>query len=1193
MNILLIEDNEEYINLFQDTLEKSTLRYVLTVSRSFDEAKNLIENENFNILISAYILPDSGGEHINYLIESGLPVIVLTAYGCEKAEVHSVKKGVLNYISKSSDSLQNIPQIIQNCIREWENTFKKKEAELALKESRQKFKTIAEKAPFPIIIAGWDNTVLYSNQKANELFEISDDDLRQIKVTDYFYYDISNRKIIVEELENKGFIKDFELQMKTLKGRIFWAAMSANTVEFYDKKCNFIIIRDITELRNNRENLAQSETLFRSIIDSAKDFIFIKDSALRYIKVNKAMAQLFDIPVSKMLWKTDRDLFSPDQAKKIEEVDRRALAGQIVEENQDIEIKGETRSLNLIIMPLRDSNGLIVGLYGIVRDVTNRVKIEKALRKSEELLHLVTDNMIDLVIYLDENLSIIFASPSVKQELGWEISEIAGKELTSLIHEENADRFTNTVKRAVNDSVTRFKMEFRYKHKNGDTIWFESECSVFYEHNQFKGIIFGSRNIHKRKKTEEELKNRERILLGIAKTSQLLLSGKDFSELMDEILAILGESTGADRVSIFENMEIEKTGKTVTELKFEWVREAAFARKNTSSTVIIPDDLFSTRWKSLLEDGRTLGGKTGEFPKNERAILFLQGIKSFLATPIIINGSLWGIICFDSVTTEKIWSKGEEAAMRVAADNIATALARKRSETEFRKSEEKFKSSIENAPLAIYILSLEGKIIYGNKRSWQLFECKSRDVVGKKTAGHFWVDSGQFDKWLHSLQRKNVVADYETKLSNYGRTREFLALVSGVVINHMDSKAVLAVHDDISEKKLALDQRLNLERQVQSSQKLESLGVLAGGIAHDFNNLLGVIMGYADLALTKLPKTDLVRADLEEIILASQRASDLCQQMLTYSGKVQMRIHQLDLLKLVKDTAALLKVSISKKVDLDFNLPGKIPLIEADASQIDQILLNLVINASESIECKSGTICISLNSIDCDKTYLNGLILGKGLPEGKYICLRVSDTGKGIKREVLERMFEPFYTTKFSGRGLGLSVVMGIVKSHKGALDVKSIPGEGTAVSVFFPALSKKIKKTKERRKTDNWKWKGKGAILLADDEQVVLEMCREMLEYLGFEVLLAANGQEAVEIFKKNRSSIKCNIIDLTMPNMDGEEVFKEIRKIEPDAKIIIASGYGEKQIQKKFKNKDLSAFIQKPFSIRVLRSALQKVLK
>lgn len=1193
MNILLIEDNEGHIDLVKAALERSALKYSLVVAKSFDAAKNFLKVNNFDVLIADYILPDSRGEHIKYLSGNDCPVIVMTAYGGEKEAVQSIKSGALDYIVKSTDAFLSIPQLVQNAIRERENYVKKKEAELALKESEDKFKTIADNAPFPIIISSLDSIVLYANQRAEEMFEIAIADKEGILKAEDFFYNPAQRKTILDNIEEKGYIKDFEIQMKTQKGRIFWAAVSANFVEFDEKKCIFVLVRDITELRNSRDDLRENEALLRSIIDTAKDSIFIKDDSLRYVRVNKAMENLFGCSSPDLLWKTDMELLGPDIAKQIEEMDRKVLAGEIVEEYPERLVQGEKRFFHTIKVPLRDAKDFVAGLCGITRDITERVKTERALRKSEEVLHLITDSMIDIVSYIDASGMVRYISPSFKHELGWDIEDVVGKNATDLIHKDDVWRTLKTARYAIKNSLTYFRTEYRYRHRNGSYLWFESVFRVLYENSVYSGVVFGSRNIDQRKKTEEELKRRERILLGIAEASQKLLSGMDFSAAINETLRILGESSGADRVYIFKNEEIERTNSPHAVLKYEWVRDSLYSRMDAPVVVKISYETFFDRWKYLLEAGGTIKGKVSDFPNDERSVLVMQNIRCIFAAPIITAGCFWGFIGFDSITDDRFWSQGEEAAIQAAAGSIAAALSRIRSEEELRASEERFRNSIENAPFAVNIIALDGPILYGNKRTWQLFECKPEDVVGRELAGHFWINQGHRDEWLQELNKKGVVADFETKLTNFDHTREFWAIVSGVIIDHMNKKAILAIHNDISDKKLALEERFNLERQIQRTQKLESLGVLAGGIAHDFNNLLGVILGYADLALVKVSKTDPVCSDVEEIIKASLRASDLCRQMLTYSGKGQMSIRDLDLLKLVRDTSNLLKVSISKKVKLELNLPEELPLIKADASQIDQVLLNLVINASESFGDKIGTINLSLKTIHCSRDYLDNLILGKELSEGVYVCLRASDTGKGMDKETLDRIFEPFFSTKFTGRGLGLSVVMGIVKSHKGALDVKSIPDEGTAISVFFPAQAEKKKKGRQKGKNENKKWKGEGAILLADDEKAVLDMCSEMLEYLGFEVYLANDGREALEIYKKNQSRIRCNIIDLTMPNMDGKEVFEEIQKITPNAMIIISSGYGEQQIKRIFAGKKLAGFIQKPFSIMILKNILYKLLK
>jgi PAS domain S-box-containing protein len=403
--------------------------------------------------------------------------------------------------------------------------------------------------------------------------------------------------------------------------------------------------------------------------------------------------------------------------------------------------------------------------------------------------------------------------------------------------------------------------------------------------------------------------------------------------------------------------------------------------------------------------------------------------------------------------------------------------------------------------------------------------------------------------------------------------------------------AVIALARDISDRKRVEAERREFETRLQQTQKLESLGVLAGGIAHDFNNILMTILGNADLALQDMPENAPTRANLEDIGQASRRAADLCRQMLAYSGRGQLTLRPIDLSEVVDDTMHMLKVSVSKKAVLRCHIDRSLPAVEADVTQIRQIIMNLVINASESIGDRSGVIAVTTGAVECDSATLAATWFGEPLPGGLYVYVEVADTGCGIAPDQLPLIFDPFYTTKFTGRGLGLSAVLGIVRSHHGALVVNSEPGKGTTFRVLFPAATGPAHAVRDRRPLAEG-WTGSGTVLVVDDEDTVRTLGKRMLERSGFTVLTAADGREAVELFKVRGADICCVILDLTMPHMDGAETFRAMRALRPDIKVILSSGYTEQDVSERFAGITMAGFIQKPYQQGTLTSKLREVL-
>jgi len=397
--------------------------------------------------------------------------------------------------------------------------------------------------------------------------------------------------------------------------------------------------------------------------------------------------------------------------------------------------------------------------------------------------------------------------------------------------------------------------------------------------------------------------------------------------------------------------------------------------------------------------------------------------------------------------------------------------------------------------------------------------------------------------------------------------------------------------DDISErKKQEADKRL-LEQQFQQTQKLESLGVMAGGIAHDFNNILAIIMGYCSLIKMDY---DMAEKNIPPIEKAVERAAALCRQMLAYAEKTEYVQNDVNIGELVYEMVKTLKATIAQNVVIKLGLSSDIPLIKADASQIGQVVMNLIINASEAIGEVQGEILISLTKslLKADKS--NKDHLGKIIPAGNYVCLEVIDSGCGMDDDTKRRLFEPFYTTKFTGRGLGMSAVLGIIKAHKGALQVSSITGLGTTFKVYLPVLeTNPVVHQSQLQGASSESWRGSGTILLVEDEEQVLLIAKAMLEELGFAVIEAVNGKEALELYQEKAAEITLVMTDIGMPVMDGYALFSELKTLNPKLPIIISSGYGDKVVTSRISFDGIAGLLSKPYSFNKLREVMRGLVE
>jgi len=522
-----------------------------------------------------------------------------------------------------------------------------------------------------------------------------------------------------------------------------------------------------------------------------------------------------------------------------------------------------------------------------------------------------------------------------------------------------------------------------------------------------------------------------------------------------------------------------------------------------------------------------------------------------------------------------------------------------------RETEERFRTLVQQVPAVVYVSVLDevGTTLY--------ISPQLTDMVGY-TPDEWIAQPDLWQRCLHPDDRERVLAAYKAMCAGGAPMNceyRYIARDGRVVWVH-EIASVLHTQTgnpylycqgiliDITEQKRAEEERLEMERHLWQSQKLESLGVLAGGIAHDFNNLLTAIQGHLELAQQQAGNVAMMCWHTDAALQAVKRATDLTRQMLAYAGKGQFVLQDIDLNELIKENREILSTSVSHYVTFDLQLAANLPPIRADAGQIQQVIMNLVINAVEAIGEQPGTITLRTGVQECDQTYLQRSRLEEKPAPGPYIFVEVSDTGHGMDKSTLERMFEPFFTTKFTGRGLGMSAVQGIVRAHHGAIMVDSQLGRGTTVRVLFPvaqpaastvtAASTAAPETEEAP-TDATT----GTILVIDDEEMVCELLADALCPMCSRVLTAHDGEEGTRLFQEHAVEIECVILDLTMPRQDGIQTYQALRSIRADVPIIITSGYSQQDVLQRLNGPRMDGFLQKPYLLDELRRVVGEVLQ
>jgi len=524
-------------------------------------------------------------------------------------------------------------------------------------------------------------------------------------------------------------------------------------------------------------------------------------------------------------------------------------------------------------------------------------------------------------------------------------------------------------------------------------------------------------------------------------------------------------------------------------------------------------------------------------------------------------------------------------ASRFFVGQVTDVTERRRTEAELQARQNQLDTILTNTPIVLYALDAQGR--------YTLCEGAGLAALGRRPGEA--VGQSAFDLYA---SRPDIIADFRRGLAGetFTSQREYNGAVfelRGTPLREADGRVsgVIGVALDITAHVEAGREKKNIERKLQEVQRLESLGVLAGGVAHDFNNLLTAILGNASLMRLELGENPAVLSNLNQIEQASRTAAGLCQQLLAYAGRSRLNAQELDLSQLVRDTTDLLRVTVGNHARLQFTLAADLPAVLADTSQIRQVLLNVVLNAAEALGRRDGVIEISTRRQKADAAWLAEARTGHDLQPGDYVCLDITDNGPGLSAETQARIFDPFFSTKGSGRGLGLAAALGIMRSHQGALRLTSQPGHGTSFTLAFPVRSSSPPKPEAARPAPGRNWRGHGSVLIVDDEEAVRGIAAQMVAYYGFDVKQAESGQQALELVRERPTPFDLVLLDLTMPGMDGFATFTALREVKPEQRIVIFSGYSAHDARQRFAGQNLNGFLQKPFSADALREILTQV--
>jgi len=814
-------------------------------------------------------------------------------------------------------------------------------------------------------------------------------------------------------------------------------------------------------------------------------------------------------------------------------------------------VDGEVRCIWASGRHLSDNTATVRRMAGIVHDINDRRQAVAAMIENEKRFTSAFEFAAIGMALVSPEGTFLKVNQALCNYLGYTQEELTALTFQEITHPDDLEADLAYVHQMLAGEINTYQMEKRYFGKQGNLIWIILSVSLVRdEQNKPQYFISQIQNITARKLAEEQSRSNMQLLQMVIDHSQYLIYAKDLDGRF--ILASLSLANFFGQRS--PELLIGKTSHDFLP------KEIADQHRTNDLEVIARQSLISFEETANTKDGLHTF-ITNKFP-------LLDG-----------NGKIYAV-CGTSVDITE----------------------RKQMEDELHKLSSYNRSLIEVSLDPLVTIDHSGRIADVNIATEQATGCSRQELIGTDFSDYF-ADTEKAREGYQTVFQEGIVRDYPLEIRH--RDGHITAvLYNASVYRDRTNKimGIFAAARDITERKQAEAQRAALEAQNRQLQKSESLSRMAGAIAHHFNNQLGVVIGNLEMAIDKQPKDAPPSKSLASAMDAAWRSADMSGLMLTYLGQTHNERESLDLSFFCRKILPLIKSTLPGNVVMETDFPLPRPIIMANTGEIQQILTNLITNAREAIGNDKGTISLSIKTVSpIDIPTKNRFPINWQPQNNTYACLEVADTGSGIEDKDIEKLFDPFFSTKFTGRGMGLAAVLGIVNSHKGVITVDSKPGRGSTFLLFLPvpeeAQVKPQTAENDRDVTISKPPPGKmeegGTVLLIEDEEPLRKMVAIMLKRLSFTALEAKDGIEALEIFGQHQSEIKFVLTDLTMPRMDGWETLTALRKLAPGIPVILASGYDKTHVMEGDHPELPQVFLGKPYNLKALRNAITQTLE
>ena len=1075
-------------------------------------------------------------------------------------------------------------------------TSERKRAEQSLIESKEHYQRIVETAQEGIWMLDEQANTNYVNERMAEILGYTADEMLGRSM-----YDFMDDESRVEAEKNfqkrqRGIKEKHDFRFRRKDGTDLWAIVSTNPIISADNVFVGVVglVTDITKRKLMEEKLRENEEWLRAILDASRDGVIVEDDGI-IVYTNKAEAILFG-------YDTPEELLGKDIFDLVQLADK-----ELMTEYSAARIKGEARP-TIYEFNGRRKDGSSIELEATVsisnvagkkyittttRDITERKKAEREIKTSEQRYRALITASAQVVWLADAEGRADFVTTAWQELTGQSLKEARGTGWLDALHPESRKQSMRLWRQAV-ENKTIYEDEQTVRTRDGSyRVFFTCGVPIFNDNGEILEWIGTLTDITDRKQAEEsQIRQMRESALRASVGVMLADSNAPLQENLTRCAEALVEHLDAAFARIWtlneENdiLELQASAGIYTHI------DGAHSR--------VPVGQFKIGLIAKERKPHITNDVVNDPHIGDREWARQNGLNAFAGYPLIIQGRLMGVIAI--FATHELSDHTLEA-MASLAHLVAQSIQRKQAEEALRASERRFRELVEMLPIAVYTCNLSGGIEGYNKSAVELWgrEPNYLDIVDSFCGSYkIYSIDGVFlphaeCPMAQVLRTGKPISNEEIIVERVDGTRR-TAMVNVLPRRNEQGNLTGAVNClvDITDRKQA-EEKLHLsEERFQQLQKMEAIGTLTGGVAHDFNNLLTAILGNTQLAQRKLLPNDPIHLRLTEVMDAGNRAAELTRKLLAFSRRQYLERRTINLNDTIGGITMLLERIIGEDIQVSVKYESSLPTVFADPGQIEQVVMNLAVNARDAMP-SGGELTIETSCVELDESYSRQYPYV--LP-GEYIQIRVSDSGTGMDEETQERIFEPYFTTKEVGKGtgLGLSIAFGIIRQHDGHINLYSEPGLGTTFKIYLPVDKKSVKEN-VLPKLPSFLG-GTETILVAEDEEPLRNLAKGILEELGYTVLLAKNGEEAVEIFSANRERIDLFLSDVVMPQMGGSEAFERICEMGGNVPLIFMTGYSSETVQSRFVKPKKTAeelgavVIQKPYSLEQLGRAVREVL-